>query len=416
MKGKSKEKKKISKTPGKNSIYLDFASATPIDKKVLEVYVQTAQTLTANPSALHSEGRRAKLALEHARQQVANTLEVHSDEIIFTSGGTEGDNIAILGVLKSPKLKEKLGGKKPHLIISTIEHAAIIESAEALLNEGLISLSYAPVTKEGIVDITEFKKLLRPETVLVSIMYANNEIGTVQPIREIAKVIRHFRKIQNSKLKAVSFPLFHTDATQAANYLSLRVPTLGVDVLTLNGSKIYGPRGTGALYVRRGIMLAPILYGGEQEGNRRPGTEHVPGAVAFAEALVQTQKVSLKEATRLAHIQKFFFSELFKVFPDIEINGSQKERLPNNVHVTFPGFQSEILMLYLDAKGIFVSEKSACKSESAEPSHVIAALGKISRSTDGSIRFSLGRTTTKDDIRSTVNALQEIRTILSTNR
>jgi cysteine desulfurase len=263
-----------------------------------------------------------------------------------------------------------------------------------------------PPDPGALVRISELKKMLRPETVLVSVMYANNEIGTVEPIREIAKTVRHIRKERSM------FPLIHTDATQAANYVSLRVPSLGVDLMTLNGSKIYAPRGTGALFIRRGVILAPIFHGGLQEGNVRPGTEHLAGAVSFAEALHITQKISEKESKRLRALQDFFFKELLKSFPDTIINGSREFRLPNNIHVTFPGFSSETLMLYLDARGISVSEKSACKADSGEPSHVLAALGTVSEDVAGSIRFSMGRTTTKEDIKKTIVALKEIRALL----
>jgi cysteine desulfurase len=395
------------------SIYLDFASATPVDPKILSVYVKVSKDCFGNPSALHKEGVAAKRMLENARKKVADVLSAQSDEIVFTSGGTEGDNLALFGVIESGAVKKFLKGltgskadKKPHIIVSSIEHAAILETAKVLEGSLRADVSYLPVDSDGVVVISELKKLLRPETVLVSVMYANNEIGTVQPIREIAKTIRHFRKEQGV------FPLFHTDATQAANYLSLRVPPLGVDLMTLNGSKIYAPRGTGAFFIRRGVELAPLMHGGLQEGSIRPGTEHVAGVVSFSEALIATQKISEKESKRLKIIQEYFFRELFKAFPDTISNGSREYRLPNNVHVTFPNFSSETLMLYLDARGISVSEKSACKASLEETSHVIAALGRKNSGISGSIRFSMGRTTTKEEIKKTIAVLKEIRALL----
>jgi cysteine desulfurase len=309
-----------------------------------------------------------------------------------------------VGSVRSESVQKYVRGKKPHIIISSIEHAAIIETAKILSESGEASVSYLPVDNEGIVLVQELKKMLRPETVLVSVMYANNEIGTIQPIREIAKTLRHARKEKGM------FPLLHTDATQAGNYLPLRIPPLGVDLMTLNSSKIYGPKGVGALFVRDGIILSPLMHGGIQEGGFRPGTENVAGCVAFSRALAITQSMMKKESERLSSLQNFFFNELSKAFPDSVINGSRALRLPNNVHVSFPEISSETLTLYLDARGIYVSEKSACKASMEEPSHVITALGKNTGM--GSIRFSMGRSTTRNDIKRTIAALKDIRALI----
>lgn len=396
----------------KKHLYLDFASATPMAPEVLKQYAKTATTFFANPSALHTLGVQAHKELTKSRESVAHVLGAHSDEIIFTGGGTEGDNVAIIGVIKSAQTH---GIQKPHVIVSSIEHAAILETVKKLEAEKQITVSICPVTSEGIILVSELAKLLQKNTVLVSVMYANNEIGAVQPIREIAKAIRHFKKSQSSKLKAQSWPLFHTDATQAPNYLELTVEKLGVDLMTLNGSKIYGPKGVGALYIKRGTSIESVFFGGEQEKGIRPGTENLPAISAFTLALSSAQKMRIKESERLQKIQTVFLKKLKILFPQLIVNGSITQRLPNNINVTIPPYESEKLVLYLDAFGIYVSEKSACKSTLPNASHVLTALG-VDDTTLGSIRFSMGRTTKMSDVSYVVSSLQKISKILNKNR
>lgn len=389
----------------KNRIYLDHASTTPVDQSIIRTMAPYWSITAANPSALHRGGVAAKNALQEARKKVASILGGHADEIIWTSGGTESDNLAIIGTVRAAKHFVS----KPHVVTTVIEHAAVLESCRALEREG-VSVTYVPVDATGIVSPKAIKAALRSNTVLVSVMYANNEIGTIQPIREIAKEIRHFKKhrAKQPKDEAALYPLFHTDAVQAANYLDISVARLGVDMLSLNGSKIYGPKGIGMLWKKRSVALEPMIYGGQQERGLRAGTENVPLAVGFVTALSLAEKMKIKETARLAKLRDYFFTRIAKEFPNAIINGDMKERLPNNVNVSFPGYESDFLIIELDACGIAVSGKSACKSADGEVSHVLYAIRPDADGTEGSVRFSLGRSTKKADIDTVIKALKEI--------
>lgn len=366
-----KSTRKIKKNHRK--IYLDYASSALFD--------------SANPGAIHELGVKEKNKLEEARAKVAKILNAHSDEIIFTSGATESNNLAILGI------------KPGHIVTTNIEHASVIETVR---HRG--DFTFVPVEANGIVDSKKIKKALTKNTILVSVMYANNEIGTVQPIQEIAKIIRHFNKINNKKI------FFHTDATQAINYLPIQVPKLGVDLMSFNSGKIYGPKGVGVLYVKRNTPISKIMFGGNQEGGLRPGTENVEGALALALALETTQKIKNKEISRLTKLKNYFIKQLqhYDIFNNVIINGDLENRLPNNINITIPNIPSDLLVIELSARGIMVSGKSACKSGDGKASHVIEAINKETRDTDGSLRFSLGRDTTKYDIDYTVQALSQI--------
>lgn len=393
-------------------IYLDHASSTPIDPAVLEVLTTLQSTCFGNASGVHKEGVEASRILESARASIANTLGAHSDELIFTSGGTESDNLALMGVLYA---FQKIHPKKvPHIIISVIEHPAIFELAQTLEKRGVVEVSYAPVTKDGVIDQGEFKKLLREETILVSIMQANNEIGTLQPIREIAKTIRHFKKHRDGV--ANPYPYFHTDACQSFVYEGIGVEQLGVDLLTINSSKIYGPKGVGALFVKRGTQIESLIIGGSQERNLRAGTENVPLIAGMARAVEINEAQKENESIRLTELRDYFIQELKSNF-EIELHGSQIERLPNNINVSFVGYQSEQIVIYLDAQGVAVSEKSACKADSGEVSHVLKALyGENNEILKwGSVRFSLGRQTTKGDLDVVINKLKAILNLLTKN-
>lgn len=389
----------------KNRIYLDHASATPADQSVVRAMTPYWSQAAANPSALHRGGVAAKNALEDARRNVAHILGAHADEIVWTSGGTESDNLAIFGAVRASKQFVS----KPHVVTTVIEHAAVLESCRALEREG-VSVTYVPVAATGIVSPKDIKAALRPNTVLVSVMYANNEIGTIQPIREIAKEIRHFKKHRTKRPlgQAAQYPLLHTDAVQATNYLDMNVARLGVDMLSLNGSKIYGPKGVGILWKKRLVALEPIMHGGEQEYGLRAGTKNVPLVVGFSKAFSLTERMKTKECARLLKLRDYFFSRIIKEFPSAIINGDTKERLPNNANVSFPGYESDFLIIELDAHGIAVSGKSACKSADGEVSHVLASIRPGVDVTEGSIRFSLGRSTQKTDIDAVIKALKEI--------
>ncbi len=345
------------------------------------------------------------------RRFVASLLSAHPDEIIFTSGGTEGNNLAITGVIASYKLQAtSYKIKIPHIITTNIEHSSVLEVCRYLEKTKQARVTYVPVGANGIVDPKEIKKALKKETILVSVMYANNEIGTIQPIREIAKAIRNFRKSNvKGQMSKVAFPLFHIDACQAAQYLDLHVDRLGVDLMTINSGKMYGPKGVGALYVKRSTPIAPILMGGGQEHGLRSGTEAVPQICAFAKAFEIARGMSDSESKRLSALRDFLIGRLQKDFPRATINGDLGARLPNNVNVSFPDFDSELLVIELDAAGIALSSKSACEHDNPDESYVLRAIGATKKGEKtGSLRISMGRSTTKKDLTLLVSALQKI--------
>ena len=438
-------------------IYMDHAAAAPMDKRVKKAMEPYWTENFGNPNALYKEGLIARSAVEKAREDIAKILGARAKEIIFTNGGTESDNLAILGVAhavnggigKLTSLRTDEEGNpteaefpnsslifvsRPHIITTKFEHHAVLNSCKRLEKEGF-EVTYLDVGKEGVINPKDVAKALKPETILVSIMYANNEIGTVQPIREIAKAIRDFKKkgvigvakqnfsrftlprngagsdaSQNfaSPRLSAAFPLFHTDACQAPGYLDINVERLGVDLMTINGSKIYGPKGIGLLYAKNGIKLEPLLYGGEQERKLRPGTENVPAIVGLAEALKIADKDREKESARLVKLRDYFIGRLIGEIPKTVLNGHAAERLPNNINVSILDAEGESIVLYLDEAGVACSTGSACTSESLEPSHVIMAIGKPHAYAHGAMRFSLGRSTTKKDIDYVMKVLPDI--------
>lgn len=367
-----------------NTIYLDHASSS-LPK-------------SANPGGIHEFSLKEKNKLEKARAIVAQILGAHSYEIIFTSGATEANNLAILGLVKN--------FKKPHIVTTNIEHASVLEVCRHLEETKQAEVTYIEVEENGIVDPKKIKKALRKNTVLASVMYANNEIGTIQPIMEIAKEIRHFNKINSLKI------FFHTDATQAINYLPIKVEKLGVDLMSFNGAKIYGPKGIGVLYVRKNTPIKKIMFGGEQEHGLRPGTENVALAVGIAKALEKVESMKEKETKRLVELRSYFIDKLqhSHILKNVGMifNGDLKNRLPNNINITIPKIPSDLLVIELSARGIMVAGKSACKSGDGKASHVIKAINKNIADTDGSLRFSLGRNTTKKDIDYTIKSLSQI--------
>lgn len=373
------------------SVYLDHAAATPLDLRAREVMLPFLDELYSNPSSFHSAGKAVKDAMDEARQSVAKILGTRADEIIFTSGGTESNNLAILGF--SHAIKASI--KNPQIIISTIEHPSVIETVKYLQEKEGFSVTYLSVDARGMVRPDDLKDALTPQTVLVSIMYANNEIGTIQPIAELGKIIQKFRA--SLPMSNCQLPVFHTDACQASGVLELNIEKLHVDMLTLNGSKIYGPKGAGVLYVKRGIKLQPLQFGGSQEKTLRPGTENVAGIIGLAKALELAQTERQAEARRLVPLRDKLIAGILKL-PKTRLNGHPTERLPNNVNISFMDIEGEALILYLDAQGVYASTGSACTSASLEPSHVILALGLPYEVAHGSIRFSLGRSTIEEDI------------------
>lgn len=369
-------------------IYLDHAAATPVDERVAARIVKS-QRVFGNASSLHSQGKEAKKLLEESRQKVARIIGVSAPEIIFTSSGTESDNLALFGVARTLK--------KGHIVVSKIEHMAVLRAAGQLEDVGF-QVTYLPVKNNGIVDPAELAKALRKDTILVSIMCANNEIGTIQPIAKIAKAVRNFEKQNGTKI------VFHTDACQAAGALDINVQKLGVDLMTLNGSKIYGPKGTGCLFVRRGFNIEPLTVGGSQEMGRRAGTENVPLLAGFAMALQLADKNRIKESARLIKLRDHLIASIIKTIPGSRLNGDEILRLPNNINISFSsnnptladkdGASGEMLVLALDQKGIEVSTGSACTTSETGPSHVLKAIGVK----DANLRITLGRSTTKKDL------------------
>lgn len=371
----------------KRHVYLDHAAATPLEPRVREVMLEFLDEKFGNPSSFHQAGKLAKDAIENARDRIAHTLGAHSGEIIFTSGGTESDNLAILGVVR------KNQGEGKHIITTALEHHAVLETVGHLEKKEGFDVTYLVPNRDGLISVEQVEAALREDTILVSIMFANNEIGTIQPIAEIGRMVKRWRE-DHGRTALV----FHTDACQAAGYLDLNVEKLHVDLLTLNGSKIYGPKGIGALFVKRVIKLEPLQFGGAQERGVRPGTENVPGIIGLAYALELAASEREKESVRLAKLRDALIAGIQAKIKKTRLNGHPTLRLPNNVNISFMDIEGEALVLYLDAAGIYASTGSACASASLDPSHVILALGLPYEVAHGSIRFSLGRGTTKKDI------------------
>jgi len=387
-------------------IYLDHAATTPMDERVLEEMRPFFTDHFGNPSSFHSVGMESKNAVVQARASIAKGLGAHEDEIIFTSGGTESDNLAVIGVPRYwiTKWKVEVGKQDmvPHVITSAIEHHAVLEPLIALDRRKEIELTIVGVDRYGMVDVKSIVEALKPNTVLISIMTANNEIGTIQPIADIGREILKWRKAQ-----ATVFPYFHTDACQATGYLDLNVEQSHVDLLTLNGSKMYGPKGIGALYVRRGVKFQPFFIGGGQEKNLRSGTENVPGIIGLAKALALVQEDREKESARLIELRDRLTEGLMQI-PKTILNGHPTERLPNSVNISFIDIEGEAAVLYLDAAGIMASTGSACASTSLDPSHVILATGLSYEAAHGSIRFTLGHMTTKEDVEYVIKEMPAI--------
>ena len=366
------------------TVYLDYAAATPVDPEVLEAMRPYWSGRYSNASSMHESGRRAKAAIDGARAAVAEVLGCEPREVIFTGSGTESDNTALLGVARANRTHGT------HVIISAVEHKAVLESAQQLKNEGF-EVSIAPVDAYGTVNVEEVTRLVTDQTVLVSVMYANNEIGTVEPIQTLSAALR-------ARRAGKAFPLLHTDACQAAGFLPLKVAELGVDLMSLNGSKIYGPRGTGLLYKKNGVTILPLIVGGEQEQHLRAGTESVPLIIGFAAALQKAERLRVAESARLTTLRDYLTRELLKKIPRAVLNGHPTNRLPNNVHISMPYVEGESMLLMLDKHSIEASTGSACSAYDLQPSHVLLAIGQTPELAHGSIRFSLGRHTTKEEL------------------
>jgi cysteine desulfurase len=369
-------------------IYLDHAAATPLDDQVYAAMKPYLEIEFANPSSIYGAARITRHAIEAARSTIADTLGAKTSEIIFTSGGTESDNLAIQGVLNAHP--------GAHWATSAIEHDAVLSCVEPMSLRGHES-SIIAVAENGIVRVKDIADAITDSTVLVSLMMANNEIGTLQPVDEIANLIQGIREDRMSR--NIDLPLYlHTDACQAAGYLDIHVSRTGVDLMTLNGSKIYGPKGVGLLYIRHGTVVEPLIYGGGQERGRRSGTENVAGIVGLAEALKQVVGRRNHESHRLKQLRDSLDESLQLCIPGIELNGDANRRLVNNLNYTIPGADGEALVLYLDKIGIMASTGSACSSGDLESSHVLLAIGRSEAEASQSLRFTFGRSTDEPSI------------------
>ena len=365
-----------------------------------------------NPNSIHQTGVVARNALEDSRKVIALAFNSHPDEIIFNSGGTEGNNAAIFGVFNRLR-KNGVKYSDMRAFTTNIEHSSVLECFKELESRG-VEVDYAPVDGNGIIDPKKIKELLKPETVLVSVMYANNEIGTIQPIKEIAKVIRAFRKTLPSVISLLQPTtynlqpvLFHTDACQAPLFLNLNVQELGVDLMTIDGQKIYGPKGVGVLFIKRGIEMEPIIFGGGQEKGLRSGTENVPLIAGLAKAIEIAGKDRVKNSERLSKIRDYGIKKIEEKIPQAALNGDRIKRLPNNINISIPGIDPEFVVLQLDEEGIVCSTKSACLKDE-ETSYVISALGRDKKYSQSSLRFSLGLDTTKKDVDYLVKMLKTV--------
>jgi len=360
-------------------IYLDHAATTPTHPEVVEAMLPYFTDAFGNPSSIYSYGQEAKGAIEEARAKVADLIGARSDETVFTSGGTEADNFAIKGVAYANE------GKGNHIITSAIEHHAVIETCKFLEKRGFL-VTYLPVDEYGLVDPDDVKKAITDKTILISVMHANNEVGTIQPIAEIGKIAKE------------AGIYFHTDAVQTAGHIPVSVNELGVDLLAMSAHKLYGPKGVGALYIRKGTRLVAFMHGGEQERRRRASTENVPGIVGFGRAAELAKQEMTEEAERLTHLRDKLIKGILEQIEHTRLNGHPLKRLPNNVNISVDFVEGESMLLNLDLEGICASTGSACSSASLEPSHVLLALGLSPEQAHGSLRFSLGKENTEEDM------------------
>jgi cysteine desulfurase len=374
-------------------IYLDYAAATPVDPAVLKAMQPFWRDDFYNPSATYLAAQKVGKDLQAARARVAACLGARPTEIIFTAGGTESVNLAINGVMQKYS--------KAKMLVSAIEHDAVLKTA-IQFNHAVV-----PVTGKGVVDVAELVKMVDDQTVLVSVMYVNNEIGTIQPLRQIGQALATIRRERLAK--GNKLPLyFHSDASQAPNYLDVHVNSLGVDLLTLNGGKIYGPKQSGLLFVKAGIELAPQVLGGGQENGLRSGTENVAFAVGLATALELVQKQRPTEVKRLQSLQQDFVRGLQKAVTNVQITAEKAPKLPNNVHITIPGVDNERLIMQLDEAGIMAAAGSACSASNDEPSHVLRAIGISEKEAQSSVRFTMGQGTTAADIKLTISTVASL--------
>jgi cysteine desulfurase len=368
--------------------YFDHNATTPVSTAVLEVLVPALLEVHGNASSIHQDGQLARERLETARRQVASLLHCDPKELVFLSGGTEADNLAIFGaVLAHP-------GATKHVITTAIEHPAVLNTCRELERQG-VAETYLPVGSDGIVDPADVRQALRPDTVLISVMHANNELGTIQPIQEIAAIARE------------AGVLLHADGVQAAGRIPVNVKTLGVDLYSMSGHKLYAPKGVGALYVKNGTRLHPIQFGGRHERERRAGTENVPGAIALGVAAAAAAADMTDESRRIAELRDRLERGILGRVPASGVNGDPSRRVPNTTNIYFDGIDGEALVISLDLKGFAVSSGSACSSGAVEPSHVLLAMGLARERARASLRFSLGRSNTPEQVDALIDAIAD---------
>src|SRR3989338_2779344 len=366
-------------------IYLDYAATTPTHSDVFAAMEPYFGEKFGNPSSIHSFGRETRSAVEKVREQVAALISAKPEEIVFTSGGTESNNFALNGIAEINKTKGN------HLITSRIEHPAVLEPCQHLEKQGFV-VTYLPVDKDGLINSDDVKKAITDKTILVSIMMANNEIGVIEPIEEINRVIKDKLEKQGQKI------YFHVDAVQAFGAIPIDVNKLGMDLLSCSGHKLYGPKGVGALYIRKGTRIAAFMRGGHQEKNRRASTENVPGLVGFGKACELALRELDSRVEHLTGLRDKLIKGLLDKIPETQLNGHPTRRLPNNVNVSVRYIEGESMLLNLDMEGIAASTGSACTSGTLDPSHVLLAIGLPHEIAHGSVRFTLGRLTTQEDI------------------
>jgi cysteine desulfurase len=362
-----------------NRVYLDFNATTPVEPAVLDAMLPYFSAEFGNAASIHTFGQKARAAVETAREHVAALIGARAQEIVFTSGGTESDNHAIFGIVSSS------GVSRPHVITSFVEHEAVLNACQALEKQG-VDVTYLPVDRDGLIDLENLRGALRPETVLITIMHANNELGTVQPLEQIGSIAKE------------ADVYFHTDAVQSAGKIPIDVKASQVDLLSLSGHKLYAPKGIGALYIRGGTRLRQLLYGGHHQRGFRPGTENVAGIVGFGKAAEIARNSLANDARRLSALRNQLEHGLLHRVPHSRVNGGGAPRTPNTTNLVFPGVEGEALLIALDLKGLACSTGAACSSGAVEPSHVLTAIGLPADEARASLRFSLGRHTTSADI------------------
>jgi cysteine desulfurase len=371
-----------------NRVYLDFNATTPVEPAALDAMLPYFSGEFGNAASIHTPGQRARGAVETAREHVAALLGARPQEIVFTSGGTESDNHAIFGVVGQaflPVSSSRNANSPPHIITTAIEHEAVLNACQALEKEG-VRVTYLPTTREGQINLEDLSRAIRPETVLITIMHANNELGTLQPLEEIGRIARE------------ADVYFHTDAVQSAGKIPIDVNTLQVDLLSLSGHKLYAPKGIGALYIRGGTRLRQLLYGGHHQRGFRPGTENVAGIVGLGKAADIARKSLAEDAQRVSALRDKLQQGVLQRVAQSRVNGGAAPRTPNTTNLVFPGVEGEALLIALDLKGLACSTGAACSSGAVEPSHVLTAIGLPPEEARASLRFSLGRHTTSADI------------------